>query len=98
MLHASFEFPARKHEPATAGLTFHTDIGTNSQDGPLESATGMGLPHAKHIPNAELERTVRIDRHDEADLANYISPGIFIPPVRAPSLSVLSSVALVIAS
>jgi hypothetical protein len=56
------------------------------------------LAESDDIARSKLDGIAGLGRHERNRAEIYINPGIFIPPVSAPSLSALSSVALFIAS
>ena len=98
LLETALELSAGKHQPSPTRLTFESNVPTDTQHEPLETATWVRFPQSNNIARPEFEWSVRIDGHAAAIVSDYIRPGIFIPPVRAPSLSALRSVAFVIAS
>ena len=73
-------------------------LGAQAHHAPGAASARVRFAQSQDISCAKLDRLHRWGRHMRKRNANYIKPGIFIPPVSAPSLSALSSVALFIAS
>ena len=78
-----------------AAVALQADVRAESDHGPLVAAARVRLPQLDDVADEQFEWS---GGHGVATRAGYISPGIFIPPVRADIFSSAIADALVIAS